>query len=62
MSGNKNRRPAASASMLREINRQIRKMSDAEVYAMTFASDSATRRIANRIAHQRAEAYALSQE
>lgn len=44
---------------VRQIARQIKRMSDAEIYALSLSGDRATRRIASQICHQRAEAYAL---
>lgn len=52
-------KPVSSAAV-RQIAAQIKRMSDAEVYALTFAGDRTVRRIASQAAHKRAEAYALS--
>lgn len=47
---------------VRRIASQINRMKDWEVYALTLSADRATRAIAERIAHERAEAYALNVE
>lgn len=49
-----------SAATIRQIAAQIKRMSDAEVYALTFAGDRIVRRLASQDAHKRAETYALS--
>lgn len=47
---------------IRHIAKQIKRMSDAEVYALTFAGDRTVRRIAMQSAHERAEAEAISED
>lgn len=53
-----NRQTAAKAA--RTVAREIRNLSDADIYALTYSSDRSVRRIADRIAHERAEAYAFA--
>jgi hypothetical protein len=43
---------------IRLIASQVRKLSDAEVFALTYSSDRNVRVLAEHIAHQRAERYA----
>lgn len=45
---------------LRAIAREVGRMNDADVYALTYSGDRLTRRIAMQSAHERAERYALS--
>jgi hypothetical protein len=50
-----------SPAVIRHIARQIKRMSDAELYALAQdTSDPAIRHIAMQSAHNRAEEYALS--
>jgi hypothetical protein len=51
---------AATSAAIRVIAGQIQRLSDAEVYALTLSGDRNVRRIADRIAHKRAEQYALN--
>lgn len=53
-----NRQIAAKAA--RAVAHDIRSLSDAEIYALTYSADRSVRRIADRIAHERAEAYAFA--
>lgn len=55
-----NTRKSVGSATVRHIAAQIKRMSDADVYAMTLAGDRTTRRIATEIAHKRAEAYAMA--
>lgn len=57
-----NTRKSAEPATVRHIAAQIKRMTDAEVYAMTLEGDRTTRRIASEIAHKRAEAYAMAAE
>ncbi len=59
--GRKPRREIDPATV-RRIASQVRRMSDVDVYALTFSGDRTTRRIAMQAAHERAEAYALNVE
>jgi hypothetical protein len=54
-----NTRKQIGPATARHIARQIARMSDAEIYALSLAADRTTRRIASQVCHQRAEAYAL---
>lgn len=53
---------AATSAAIRTIARQVKRMSDSEIYALTLSADRTTRRVASQIAHERAEAYALAQD
>jgi len=60
-----NRKPrnstrAVTARAAHTVASQIRHLSDADVYALTFSADRAMRRIADQEAHKRAENYALN--
>lgn len=44
----------------RTVAREIRNLPDADIYALTYSADRSVRRVADRIAHERAEAYALA--
>lgn len=55
------RRSAKTSSAIRQIERQIKRMSDADVYALSLSADRVTRRIASQDAHKRAEAYAMGE-
>jgi hypothetical protein len=61
--GYKPRRTNTSKSIdsaaIRHIARQVKRMSDAEVFTLSMSADRTTRRIASQVAHQRAEAYAM---
>lgn len=46
---------------IRHIASQIKRMADAEVYALTYAADRTLRQAADREAHKRAEAYAMGE-
>jgi hypothetical protein len=50
------------SATVRHIARQIKRMGDAEIYALSLSADRTTRRIASQIAHERAEAYAMSED
>jgi hypothetical protein len=51
-----------NGAVLHLIARQVRRMSDTEVYALTTVPDRVTREIAERVAHERAERYAMESE
>jgi len=53
-----NRQIAIRAARI--VAHEIRNLSDADIYALTYSADRATRQIANRIAHERAETYAFT--
>lgn len=58
--GRKPRTARVTAKAARTVAREIKNMSDADIYALTYSADRTTRRIADSIAHERAEAYALT--
>lgn len=51
-----------TSATVRHIARQIQRMSDAEVFALSLSGDRTTRRIASQVCHQRAEAFALAED
>lgn len=55
-------RTAIQPSVIRQIASQIKRMSDVEVYSLTYSADRPTRLVAMQVAHERAEAYALNVE
>lgn len=55
---NHNVNRSATERLTREIERQLASLPDNELYALTFAADRVTRRVADRLAHARAERYA----
>lgn len=48
-----------SRTAARHIGSQIGRLSDADVYALTYSANAATRKQAEAEAHQRAEAFAM---
>lgn len=50
---------AASHSTLQVITRQVKRLSDTDVYALTLSGNRAVRNLADKEAHRRAETYAL---
>lgn len=57
---NRNGNRAATDRLARIIEKQIRGLTDEDVFGLTFSDDRNTRRIADREAHKRAENYALT--
>ena len=56
------RKGITSADALRFMERQVRRLDDKAVFELLVsAEDSDTRKLADRVAHERAEAYALGQ-
>ena len=54
-----NTRKSIGPATIRHIAKQIRRMDDATVYALSLSADRTTRRVASQVAHERAEAYAM---
>lgn len=60
-----NRKPrnsnrAATPKAVRTIAAQIARLSDEDIYALTYSADRVTRNVADQEAHKRAEQYALN--
>lgn len=53
---------AATDRLTRAIEKQIRGLTDEDVFGLTFSADRNTRRVADRIAHERAEKFALTHQ
>lgn len=59
MSANHDGRKPRKGTALRVITAQVKRLTDTDVYALTFSGDRATRRVAMQEAHERAESYAM---
>jgi len=59
---NRNTKRAASPAVIRVIAGQVKRLSDAELYGLTFSADRVTRNWAMRVAHARAEKFAMESE
>lgn len=57
---NRNHKRAATYRLTQAIERQLRSLTDEDVFSLTFSGDRHTREVANREAHKRAEQYALT--
>jgi len=57
---NRNASRSATPKAVREIAAQLARLSDEDVFALTYSADRATRRVADQLAHERAERYALN--
>jgi hypothetical protein len=56
------RKPRSNRDFIDRIASQVKRLSDAEVYALAYSGDRVTSRLASRVAHQRAEAYAMRED